>query len=224
LPHIFDGKEVINNSDSPNYVRNTAELLSFIFSISAAITVPAVAIWAIRFARQQANEATNSRQEAEYARRCSTYMNIVERWHSDNLLASRKKLLDLVHIYRDNRHDINMAMFNNEQEYICHCLSELKNNKNLMELYSYTILIQFFEDLGLLCYKKYIKQEDIFDFVGSSIETQLGFYGEYIRKVRQNQDGTITESLYANAIYLYKESVKFRLEGSLHKQDMWHLE
>jgi hypothetical protein len=222
LPHIFDGKEIISNSDSPNYIRNVAELLNFISGIFAAIAgiaVVLVALWAIRFARQQAYEATKSRQEAENARLSTIYMNIMERWHSEKLVTARKKLFDLLDIYRNNRYDPSMTMFTDEQQYVYYCLGQLRTDRNLLDLYSYTILIQFFEDVGHLCYKQYIKKEDIFDIMGSSIKRQLGYYGKFIRESRQNQDGTITESLYANAIYLYKENLKF--EGSLHKQDMW---
>jgi hypothetical protein len=44
-PHIFNGKEIINNSDSPNYIRNAAEILNFITAVFAAIAIPVVAIW-----------------------------------------------------------------------------------------------------------------------------------------------------------------------------------
>jgi hypothetical protein len=149
-------------------------------------------------------------------------MDIVEKWHSDMLVTSRKKLFDLVDMYRKEKHDNTSEKFSSEQEYIAYSLHELRNDR--LELYSYTVLIQFFEDLGLLCYKNYIRQDDIFDFMGRSIEYQLGCYGEHIRRVRENQDGTINKSLYANAIYLYKEAKRFRRTRSLHEEDMWEAE
>jgi hypothetical protein len=167
FPHLFDGKEITGNPGSPNYVRNSVELISF---LAVAITA-AVALWAIYFARQQVSEASNSREEAQTARLSSIYMHIVERWNSDVLLTARRKLFELVDIYRNNQHDADFVALNNERNYVSYYLHALRDNRNLLELYSYTVLIQFFEDLGLMCYKRYIRQEDVFDFMGNSIIT-----------------------------------------------------
>jgi hypothetical protein len=145
MPHVFNGKEVVNGSDSPNYIRNSAEFLNFITAGLGAIALAAVAIWALRFARQQANEATNTRLSG-------IYMEIVEKWQSDKLLDSREKLFRLIYKYEDNRDNAEMSSFTNAQEYIFYYLRELYDKRKLRELYSYTILIQCFEDLGYLSY------------------------------------------------------------------------
>jgi hypothetical protein len=211
FPHALDGTDVIEPGKIPNYLRNAFEILSF--SSGPALFVAAV--FAFIIAVRQAKEAENSRLS-------TVYMGIVDNWNSADLLEARRKIFKLVDLFRANRYDVYMAPFTNESEYICYCLWQLSGGKNRDELRSHIILLQFLEDLGLLCYKEYIRKEDVFNFIGSPIETQLGFFRDYIQKSRQNADGTVSLSRYANAIYLYKAIQEFKGSIQIHTEEMWH--
>jgi hypothetical protein len=214
LSHALDGSETVREPSAPNYIRNPLELLNF---LSTSILVPGVALWAIYFARKQADEARNSREEAERVRLSTIYMNIVEKWNSDEIVAARAQLFSLVDEYR-KFDDEYKAAFGSESGYVCTRLLGIRATDRIKHR-SYTILLQFFEDLGLLCWKKYIKQDDIFDFIGSSIVTQMGYLELYIRAVREEKQGHPVRSRYANAIYLYNEAHKFARSGSMHEED-----
>ena len=70
-------------------------------------------------------------------------------------------------------------------------------------LRKHVILLTFFEDLGVLCRKGYVREHDISDLLGSSITFQLALFGPYIHASRLT-GGAENQALYANAIYVYK--------------------
>lgn len=213
LSHIFDGGDTIPDG-SPNYLRNVLEILSF---FATGVLLPGAAIWAGIFARRQADEARKSRETAENIRLSEVYMEIVERWNSRRLFEARKLIFELVDQYNALEPE-KKALFEAPQHYIRHCLLTVMADDRGKRA-KYIILLQFFEDLGLLCYKNYIREDDIFDFIGSPIITQMEYLQEYIRAVRTAPDGRIVKSRYANAIYLYKAAKKFR--PALHEEEMW---
>ena len=56
-----------------------------------------------------------------------------------------------------------------------------------------------------MCRKKYIKKEDMLDFIGEHIITIVEFHLPYIKKARKEyMDETMGNALYANAVYLYR--------------------
>ncbi len=193
------------------------DLFEFLYFI-AGIAVAFIAWLAIAFARTQALEARKSREEAENSRLTAIYMTIVDRWNSPELLNARSRLFKLVDFYRSHRGTPQMAAFEDEAAYVADALARLRR-VDRQELRSHTILLQFFEDLGLLCWKGYIREADIFDFLGSSIEVQLGFFSNYIRLARTDTDGGVARNRYANAIYLYKAALLSR--AGKHEETMW---
>jgi hypothetical protein len=193
------------------------DLFEFLYFI-AGIAVALIAWLAISFARTQASEARKSREEAENSRLTAIYMAIVDRWNSTELLNARSKLFKLVDFYRSNRGTAQMVAFEDEAAYVADQLARLRG-VDRQELRSHTILLQFFEDLGLLCWKGYIREADIFDFLGSSIEVQFGFFRIYIRSARTDANGDVARNRYANAIYLYKAALLSR--AGKHEETMW---
>jgi len=68
-----------STESTPNFVRNSLELISFLATFGVAL----IAIFALKFARLQANEAAN-------ARLATIYTTIEARWASADIRKSRE--------------------------------------------------------------------------------------------------------------------------------------
>jgi hypothetical protein len=143
--------------------------------------------------------------EAKRTRTAEVYMRIVEVWNSAENVTTRKLLYDLAREFENANQNTNDVQFNLERAaYICDKIAEIGKNDQLKER-NYLLILYLFEDLGILCRKKYIKKEDMLDFIGEHIITIVEFHLPYIKKARKEyMDETMGNALYANAVYLYR--------------------
>ena len=184
-------------------------ILTGLSLLSTALLAP-ISLWALRFARRQAEESENIRLS-------TVYMDIVTRWNGPELVTARKLVFDLVEAFHAIE-ALSPGCYASAGAYIRDRLLRLRDTDKVRHR-EHVILLQFFEDLGLLCWKGYIREADVFDFLGAPIRTQLSALREYIDAARTGADGEVVRSRYANAIYLYRQAVAFR--PNAHEEDMW---
>jgi len=127
---------------TPNYVRNSLELVYFMANSAVAL----IAIYAIRFAKQQSKEAEN-------ARLASIYTTIEARWASSDMRTSREYFRSLMKDYRNSGKPFD------EGEYSTFVAKRLHDDSNTdpskyMQAMS---IVDFVEYLGMLETKNYLK-------------------------------------------------------------------
>ena len=69
-------------------------------------------------------------------------------------------------------------------------------------------VLSYLEDVGHLCRKRYLRKADVCDIIGNSIEQSIEILLPPIREERKSDGG---DAVYANALWLYEGSLKFRL-------------
>lgn len=202
--HIDDflsGKEVldINTHVRANYLRNLFELTSFIATTAILLT----AIWAFAFTKSQI-------REAEKARLASVYMQISAHWNSPRILDSKLRIRKIEHDYARLSKTPAIGVPPNYKPgdsvgiYLRNIMYELQEN-NLEEFSRHIAALSSLEELGMLCKKGYVDEEDILDFMASPIIKILGLFDEYVKssqlKIRSN---------YENVLYLQEKALAFR--------------
>jgi len=122
---------------------------------------------------------------AENVRLATVYIEISKRWESAELVQSRRNILTLKHEYEtlSEAYRLNTSV----QEHICNVLFGIKEYDGINHttiLRKHTIILNFLEDVGLMCRQSYLKADDIFDFIGSGMETYTTLLSVYIKRVR----------------------------------------
>jgi hypothetical protein len=188
-------------------LRNLFELFYFVAGVAVAV----IAAWAIYFARQQAGEAKNSREEAEHARIVSIYMQISSLWNSHRIMSSKMYILGLKDKFENDSHTdqdksaTKSSANNSVEDYIRRVLvSEQKRDR--VRHNQRTAMLTFLEDLGILCARGYVREVDIFEFISPPIVHQINLLSEYITELRKGGENS---SLYENALALRDNAQKF---------------
>lgn len=178
----------------PNHFRNFFELW---FMFASGVLVPLLALWALGFAKRQAVEAENTRI-------ANVYMTITDRWNSEALVRSRMAIWNLHDEYGSvgNANPLK-ARATGAVDYINLRLIELRSTDRMQYMRHIAILI-FLEDLGVLCEKKYIRAEDILEFIAAPICQQMILLAAFIDG--QRADDT---QCYINALKLRDQAIKF---------------
>jgi hypothetical protein len=161
---------------------------------------------ALVIARGHAKELENTRQGA-------VYMSIVDKWNSTLMVTSRKLIYDLRDEYSDKKQQSDHELGDMTQgEYISNVIFALGENRKLMEHREHISVLYYFEDLGILCRKNYIRKDDVYNFIGENITTLVEFLIPYIKAerelaARENPKNPNIRALYANALYLYNGAI-----------------
>jgi hypothetical protein len=176
FPHMLSGSEIIDVSSEryPNYFRNLLEVLFF----TSNVVLLSIAIVTVIVARFHAKEAEN-------ARIASIYMEISSQWSSDKIVDSRMYIITLSDRWKNPEYeDDEKAKSHSVGEYIRRVLeSDRKKSRTLHN--TNTAILIFMEDLGVLCKKRYVREEDIFDFIASPIILQMELLQNYVENVRK---------------------------------------
>jgi hypothetical protein len=177
--------------------RNFWEIAFFVTSSALAIS----AIFAFFIARSQLHSAEN-------VRLAGVYMEITKRWTSPELTRSRSLLLELLDFFERHRADPGLARFADRRDYICEVLVALKR-ENKRRFAEHMAIVSFFEDVGMLCRKNYLRKEDVFDFAGAPIVAYADLVLRYLELTRRPPAGGHT--VYANTLWLYREAAKRKI-------------
>jgi len=187
----------ILHNNFPN-ARDALELGFFLVNI---VVLP-LGLVALVIARGHARELENTRQG-------SVYMTIVDKWNSTALVNSRAKILNLYYEYNQKKQENLSEVVNvTDAEYISAFVYNLGKNNKLLEHREYVNILYFFEDLGILSRKGYIRTDDVYNFMGENITVLVGFLIPYIGMERNRESVTRPRdpdilALYANALHLY---------------------
>jgi hypothetical protein len=186
-----------------NYFRNGFELAFF----AASSVFSLVAIYAIKFARQQSKEAENSRL-------ASIYTAIEARWSGGDIKVSRIHFHDLINEYRKTGKPLDSVEFPAFISAKLHKMS-ISDPKKYIETIS---IIDFLEYLGMLETKKYLRIADLEPLIGEVVIQYDNFVGHYIQELgavyqtqAQNQNLTKMPATYEQFTTLAK---KFRARFS----------
>ncbi|HVC63071.1 MAG TPA: hypothetical protein VND19_22255 [Acetobacteraceae bacterium] len=167
-----------------------------IAKLLADASVAAIALYAIKFAKDHAHHARLHAEELEKTRKVQVYMEIITFWNSPPISASREKLLALAREHAKLRY----GEFCLCDDYINYKLVRMK-----AEDYSETVrVMEFLEYIGLLCNENQVDKRQIFNFLGSRISQIIEtFMLSHISLVRRRNRSS---SNYAYALYLVEEA------------------
>ena len=157
------------------------------------------AIGALLFTIRQLGEARNTRL-------ATIYMETTNRWNAPEVVESRKLILDLA---RDFRSDSRLRGAIPDVGAFIDLVVSCVRSHDLYLHRKYVANLNFYEDVGGLCWKGYLQEDDIFNSMGGQIINQIELLSAYIDSARNK--GTETSlSTYANAIYLYNKAKAYR--------------
>jgi hypothetical protein len=157
-----------------------------------------VAVIALGVAWRQSREAENTRL-------ATVYMNITEQWESVAVASSRMLINKLNENFNNACYtDAHKTLSNNVQEYIEKFLNNLEKS-NRSDWRRYTRILAFLEHMGVLCEKGYVKKEDIFGFMASTIIHQVDLSMNYIKAMQVNHS-----TVYSKTLYLYREAIFYQ--------------
>jgi hypothetical protein len=171
-----------------NTLRSWLELCYFV----ASIIVAGVVWFAVRFARKQATEAENSRA-------AQVYLEITGRYISGNIAKSRAMVVTLRRQFDpDAEPRLPLGEFIHEQ------IEPLRSsNIDDFEVYmKYIELLTFFEDVGVLVKRGYVKSEDIKLLFKAAILGVRDLFAHHI-EIRQAEEGD--PQMFENFLELCKE-------------------
>jgi hypothetical protein len=195
-PHGAGGASILD-LDGHSKFRNFWEIVSYISS-SVVVLVAALAFFVAR----------HQLRSAEHVRLASVYMDISKRWSSAELVRSRALITALSEFYDRRRADPAFAAYAARGDYIKAVLLDLLAGDKV-RLHEYIVIAAFFEDVGVLCRRDYVRADDLFDFLGGPIERYLEDLLPFILAVRG--DGEKGRAIYANALWLYRAVKRRRL-------------
>ena len=198
---ILEGPE-ITGAGHPNRIRNALELASFV-ATAGLFTTAMGALW---FTVGQISEARRTRL-------ATIYMEIISRWNAAELVESRTLILSLSKAYAtDPRIQEQTA---SAADFIDLVLSTIRMN-DLKTHRKHVAILNFYEDVGALCWKRYVREEDIFDFMAGQIVTQVELLASYIDSAR-NKGPDTNKTTYSNTIYLFNNAKAYR--SKLHEEE-----
>jgi hypothetical protein len=202
--YVLDFKELrsaggasILDLDGHSKFRNFWEIVSYIAN-SVVVLIAALAFFV----------AQHQLRSAEHVRLASVYMDISKRWSSAELIRSRALLTELSEFYDRRRTAGDLAAYKTRADYIKAVLLDLLAGDKI-RLHDYITIAAFFEDVGVLCRRDYVRADDLFDFLGGPIERYLEDLLPFIVAVRG--DGDKGRAIYANALWLYRAVKRRRL-------------
>lgn len=183
-----------------NSFRNWLELLYFISNLGLL----GVAAYAVRFARHQAITS-------EHSQLSNVYMQITAQWWEPEFIRSRSLLTVLI---REAESTEPGAMpeavnaFLKQKRVPPTAAPEAPGGTEARaepapSHADYLQIMRFFEDVGLLCRKEYVRKEDVFDFIAASIQYYISALLPHILFLRR--DHFKSQTIYANALWLHQE-------------------
>jgi hypothetical protein len=207
FPHLL----YVGDENRANPVRNALEMLFFFVSI---IVLP-TGLFALLVARHHSKIASEHARQVESTRLGSVYMTVVDAWDSQQMVNSRKLMLDL-----SKQYAVDQAGERGKQGLIClgKHLYDLGQH-DLLKFREYNVTLQFFENIGILCQRQYILESDVFEIFGGHIIHLTELFMPYI-KLEREAVGNAEEAktLYANALYLYKAAMAQK--PRFHREDI----
>jgi hypothetical protein len=198
-PHVLDGTTTLDDGGKHvNFLRNALELASFTATTGLLLT----ALLAVLFTMDQIEEAQN-------ARLADVYMTIVERFNSEEQVKSRKMFYELRRAFKQLNPGLTGAEFAAKQAaYVSEAVAQLGETDPMKER-DYLVSLYFYEDIGILCRKDYVKKDDIFDLFGDHIISIMTDLLPYIKNARSEYDDSVmSDAVYANAAYLFAEATQ----------------
>jgi hypothetical protein len=154
---------------TPNYVRNSLELVYFLANSVVAL----VAVYAVRFAKQQSKEAEN-------ARLANIYTTIEARWAGPDIKVSRMYFRNLINEYCKDGKTLDLVEFPRFINEELHKISR-SDSKTYMDAMA---IIDFIEYLGMLEDKKYLRIDDLEPLIGEVLIQYDNFVGSHIQQIR----------------------------------------
>lgn len=191
LPARSDGSRSALDLGDKSRFRNFWEIVYFVANSIFAVT----GLFAILLARGQLVAAEN-------VRLASVYMDITKRWTTDELLlTSRRTIGVLVDFYLANKARPELQRYPDMGAYFRAVLEDCMASDRL-KLRDYLAIVNFFEDVGLLCRKQYVRHEDLFDFLGASIVYYMAPMLPFILALKRGSSAG--GGIYANALWLFR--------------------
>jgi len=157
--------------------------------------------------------AVRQAREAEKARLAAVYMQISTNWNSPRLIASRTRLQRLqvkFNTYKNMKEgntqnvDKNYVKGKTVSVYLANTLNVLRDS-NAAEYSKYIAVLSFMEELGMLCKRKYVDEDDVFDFMASPITLSYDLFHDYIASIQKDSPAN-----YENAVYLAGRANAFK--------------
>lgn len=176
-------------SEAP--LRNLLEVLSF---LSQGVLV-GVALFALIFAKKQA-------QEAENARLASVYSQLEERWSSATMLKARVMFRELVsefQIYRGSHPSPSMEI----AEYFDQKLTDLARH-SYGEYLTFMAMIDYLEFIGMLEENRYVAITDIEAIMGELCVYARDVLAVHIEEIRKRNRSQTAKSGYSNVPDAYR--------------------
>lgn len=178
------------------------EGLSFVANIS----MPVVTAVALRFAYLQIVEATHSRT-------ATLYGDVLTRWNAEDVLRSRKLLSQLARFYETNKAAAGFTQYASCPDYIRDALLHFRKNDPAQHN-EYTAICDFLEYLGVMCRNRHIDPQQLFDFIGPTLNRYLGLLNPYFLAVRESvalASGSVPAgAVFAHAMLLHTEVAAFK--------------
>lgn len=191
-PRSDTSRSALDLGDKSRF-RNFWEIVYFVANSVFAVT----GLFAILVARGQLIAAEN-------VRLATVYMDVSKRWMTDDvLLTSRRTIGSLIDFYLANRNRPDFQPFPDMGAYfravLEHCMAS-----DRLKLRDYLGIVNFFEDVGLLCRKHYVRREDLFDLLGASVVYYMTPMLPFILALKQ--DSPAGGGIYANALWLFRHA------------------
>lgn len=162
-------------------LRNWLELCYF----SASVIVAGVAWFAVQFAKKQAIEA-------EHSRAAQVYLELTGRYTSERLTRSRLMVVSLWHEFHSDR-EAEMTV----GEFVHRRIAALRSsNIDELEIYNkYLDLLTFFEDVGVLVKRGYVKVEDVqLLFKAAIVGVRELFEPHILARQKEDRDAQLFEN------------------------------
>lgn len=184
-----------------------------------------IAVVALWFAKRQFLFLRDQNDLIYRSGKATTYLEINDKYNKEDVQYSRLKIIRIKRYYDSNKEI--RCEFNTVGDYANHFLSEIRSRgeenwecndafkviSGVNSEYSRTLfLLTFFEDLGLLSERGYVRKEDIFDFMGGLIIACEEILCKHIQETRKSNN---SKTLFANAIKLMQDAKKHKTSAHM---------
>jgi hypothetical protein len=178
-------------------------ILEIAFWISQSL-VPVVALFAMAYAAMQIDESTKMRSAAILQARANFLLQLDERWDSPEISESFIKFYEMrsTAIAEVEKLGLNLsdvAKVQRAADSFPDRLTELRSNKP-EEYKRLTLLLGFFETMGVMVKKGYVSDEDMYDLFSGPILEVGKFFRAHIKE--RNEEMGVLKGLYEHALFL----------------------
>jgi hypothetical protein len=200
----------VNLTHGPDTTDKGMNLLAVVYFLANTI-VALIASFSIAFAREQV-------RHAERTRRASIYLELYNRFHEPGVTFSNRKILSLSAGYKKNKHAQESL-----SAYAHRILLDLAEqheqarenlNPDDTDYTKMTAVLWFFEYIGVLVQRNYLRAEDVFDLMGGVIIEIEDILKDHIKWMRKKDPHK-----WANMLSLMKSARTTKRRGQWHSFD-----